>query len=55
MFNQSDLTNQFTVFVKFYTYNQCLVLVNQCHSFIISSGFRDYSWLRLGIGVWIWV
>ncbi len=44
MINQSDLKNQFRVFV----------LVHQCHSSIISSEFRDYSWLRLGLGVEIW-
>ncbi len=27
------------------------MLVHQCHSSIISSDFRDYSWLRLGLGV----
>ncbi len=27
------------------------MLVHQCHSSIISSDFRDYSWVRLGLGV----
>ncbi len=43
MIKQSDLKNQFIVFVKFRLYNQCLVLVHQYHSSIISSDFRDYS------------
>ncbi len=30
------------------------MLVHQYHSSIISSDFRDYSWLRLGLGVGIW-
>ncbi len=25
-----------------------MLLVHQCHSSIISSDFRDYSWVRLG-------
>ncbi len=37
--------------VKFRAYNQCLLLVHQCYSSIISSDFRDYSWVRLGLGV----
>jgi len=31
-----------------------VLLVHQCHSSIISSGFRDYSCLRLGLGVGKW-
>ncbi len=30
------------------------MLVQQCHSSIISYDFRDYSWLRLGLGVGKW-
>ncbi len=30
------------------------MLVHQCHSSVISSDFRDYSWLRLGLGVGKW-
>ncbi len=30
------------------------LLVHQCHSSIISPDFRDYSWLRLGVGVGKW-
>ncbi len=41
--NQSDLKNK--------AYNHCLVLVHLCHSSIIFSDFRDFSWLRLGLGV----
>ncbi len=33
------------------SYNQCLVLVHQFPSSIVSSDFRDYSWLRLGLGL----
>ncbi len=49
--NQPDLKNKFIIFVA---YNQCLLLVHQCHSSIISSDFRDYSWLRLGLDVGKW-
>ncbi len=30
------------------------VSYNQCHSSIITSDFRDYSWVRLGLGVGKW-
>ncbi len=30
------------------------MLVHQCHSSIISSDFRYYSWLMLGLGVGKW-
>ncbi len=30
------------------------MLVQQCHSSIISYDFMDYSWLRLGLGVGKW-
>ncbi len=30
------------------------MLVHQCHSSVISSDFRIYSWVRLGLGVGKW-
>ncbi len=50
--NQSDLKNQFIVYVKFMLTISvwCLYI----SASIISSEFRDYSWLRLGLGVGIW-
>ncbi len=46
--NQSDLKNKFIIFVKC----RLTMLVQQCHSSMISYDFRDYSWLGLGVGKW---
>ncbi len=41
--NQSDLKNKFIIFVKF----RLIISVScLCHSSIMSSDFKDYSWIR---------
>ncbi len=53
-YNQSDLKNKFIIFVKFRLIISVCCLYISVHSSIVSSYFRDYSWLRLGLGVGKW-
>ncbi len=51
--NQSDLKHKFIIFVKCrLTISVCCFYIRVIH--LISSDFRDYSWVRLGLGVGKW-
>ncbi len=51
--NQSDFKNQFIIFVKFrITISVWCLYISVIH---LSVPIRDYSWVRLGLGVGIWL